>query len=216
MLNLRSFIESIQQAVLSANDALVDKNIGLLDRFFERDADVEQLQEKLDAAIQASDELNEKGSKASAGQLQSAQEAFKALQEMLAEEATVEDLLTESDLRPKTVSMAYPVKGKDGTITKKEVQVPLITLVPLTFSKIEEFKLRANLTLHVVDDEVQVRLGKVPSPALPEAESDTEGGAGRNANIGTVEILIKPQQMADGMQQVVDAYENVLKTQLPQ
>ena len=108
--------------------------------------------------------------------------------------------------------MAYPVKGKDGKITNKEVQVPLITLVPLTFSKIEEFRLKANLQLHEVDDEVQVRLGKSSSPALPEGEGDSPPGV---TNVGSVEIVIKPSQIADGLQQVVDAYENVLKTQLP-
>ena len=79
MMNLRSFIESIQQAVLAANDALVDKNTGLLDQFFEKDQDVATLQSRLDAAIEASDSLNSGEGRPNSGQLRNAAKAFKDL-----------------------------------------------------------------------------------------------------------------------------------------
>lgn len=218
MLNLKTFIESIQEAVLGANDALVEKNMALLDRFFEADPDVEDLQKKLDAAIDAADGLDENNDRPSRMQVNKAAKAFTELRKVLEFENSAADVLSESDLRPKNVSMSYPIKGKDGNITNKEVMVPLITLVPLTLSQVEQFTLKANLQLHVVDDEVTVHLGGRTGGPTPNSPADGdwhERNPPAQNNVGTVEIVIKPQQMADGMQQVIDAYEKVLKTQLP-
>jgi len=224
MLNLRSFIESVQEAVLGANDALIEKNMDLVNRFFEADPDMEDLQNKLDAAVQAAGDLNQEGDKASSDQLNKATEAFKALQQVLNVENSAQDVLSEKDLRPKTVSMTYPIKDDDGNIVSKEVLVPLITLVPITLSQVEQFTLRANIMMHDVDGEVQVQLGgKAPAGAAsaPAAGTSKTNDSTTSVtvqhsgnNVGSVEIVIKPQPVADGMQQVIDAYEKVLKSQL--
>lgn len=35
------------------------------------------------------------------------------------------------------------------------------------------------------------------------------------SKIGNIEIIIRPQECSDGMKQIIDAYERVLKSQLP-
>lgn len=59
-------------------------------------------------------------------------------------------------LVPKIVKLAYPALDDTGAVTTATVQVPLITLVPVTASKIEKATVTAEFALEVVDDELQI------------------------------------------------------------
>ena len=86
MISFKLFVEAIHHAIVSASDSLMDKNEGLLDKYFEKPA-------------------------VGAGKDKGA-------------------------LIPKIVKLEYPTLDDVGAVTTTTVQVPLITLVPVTASKI--------------------------------------------------------------------------------
>ena len=88
MISFKLFVEAIHHAIVSASDSLMDKNEGLLDKYFEKPVDGEG---------------KNKGA-----------------------------------LVPKIVQLEYPALDDTGAVTTTTVQVPLITLVPVTASKIEK------------------------------------------------------------------------------
>lgn len=210
MFSLKSFLQAIQGAILTADDALKEKNLSVLQTYFEKDADDAEIQKRIDKTLASTQDILDAESTVSRQSLEDVMESLKQLKTSLTQPDAIEQALAESDLRPKTVILNYPIMGKDGSITNKEVHVPLITLIPVTFSKIEEMTLKADLELTIVDDEVQVGLGKINK----NNPDDTSKPANKNS-IGSIEIVMKPQHMSDGMQHVVDAYEKVLKAQLP-
>ena len=212
MFPLKSFIQAIQEAILNASDTLMEKNMELLNRYFEEEGS-DDIKEKIDQAILASENVTDPNVKVTRQSLNNAVESIKSLKDSLSSSDDPETLI-DRDLHPKMVTMNYPTKSKDGSIGNKEVHVPLLTLVPIAFSQVNELKLKADLELNLVDEELQVGFGKVPRNPKPAAEGQ-EAEPGSKGSIGSVEITIKAQEVSDGMQHVIDAYEKVLKAQLP-
>lgn len=212
MFSLKSFIQSIQEAILNANDALMDKNMEVLNRYFEFETE-EEIQQVIDDTIEATEAVVDPNSKVSRESLNEALKSLKTLRRSLSSGQAADQLSSGGNLHPKTVTLNYPTKTKGGTIVNKEVHVPLVTLVPISFSQVEQLKLEADLELNLVDDEVQVSLGKFGNRKKGLFNKNKKSK--NNGSIGSIEILIKPQEMSDGMQHIVDAYEKVLKAQLP-
>ncbi len=209
MFSLKSFIEAIQEATLSANDALMQKNMDILNRYFEDDNE-DDLQDRIDEFLDATEGVGEQ--KVSRRRVR---ESLMSLRETLSANDITEKINAGGDLVPKTVTLNYPTQGKDGKIVNKEVHVPLLTLVPIQFSQIDQLKLNADLELSLVDDELQVSLGKYSGAKKATRNESGDLETAPKSSIGSVEITIKPQEISDGMQHVVDAYEKVLKAQLP-
>ena len=95
----------------------------------------------------------------------------------------------EKTLHPKTISLDYPVLNDEGTVVKCNIQVPLISLVPITATQIE-------------NDELLID--------FPNAKRRRR----ENSTIGKLEVVISPQEPTEGMQQIISAYENTLKRQI--
>ena len=213
MFTLKSFIKSIQDAILNANDALMEKNLDILNKYFEGEGDIDELVEKINVAKKAAKEVLDRTTKVTRRSLKNAMDSLEEVNKAFEDEDTIEEILVSGNLHPKTVVLNYPVKTPKGLIESKEVHVPLITLVPIAFSQIEQLKLIADLELHLVNDEVQVSLGKFSGK-----KSGFFGMRSKDvpkSSIGSIEIIIKPQESSDGMKQIIDAYERVLKSQLP-
>lgn len=110
-------------------------------------------------------------------------------------------------LRPKSVVVQYPYMTKEGTIDTVDVHVPLITLVPLSFSEVKEAKLRTDFELHVNNDELQVGFpGEVK-----QGDTSTQGAP----TTGHLEITIGVQEPSAGLKTLVDGYERTLRAQIP-
>ena len=142
--------EAIHHAIVSASDSLMDKNEGLLDKYFEKPVDGEG---------------KNKGA-----------------------------------LVPKIVQLEYPALDDTGAVTTTTVQVPLITLVPVTASKIEKATVTAEFALEVINDELQISF---PNKKISE-----------NATVGKLEIVISPQELTDGLELIIEGYANALKRQI--
>jgi len=158
MISLKSFIAAIQEAIIQAGDSLMDKNIGLLDRYF-----------------------TEKTEKTKDG--------------------------TEQKSRaPRTVTLEYPALDEKLETVIRKVEVPLITLVPLTTARIEKATLTADFEMELADGQVQLDFSSKPSGGLFRKSKST---------IGRLEITITPQDTPEGLSAVIEAYERAVKAQIP-
>ena len=73
-----------------------------------------------------------------------------------------------------------PTLDDAGAVTTTTVQVPLITLVPVTASKIEKATVTAEFALEVINNELQI--------SFPNNKSS------ENATVGKLEIVISPDR----------------------
>lgn len=150
MISFKLFVEAIHHAIVSAGDSLMDKNEGLLEKYFEKSADGAQVGNRV--------------------------------------------------LVPKIVELEYPTLNDAGNVTTTTVQVPLITLVPVTASKIEKATVTAEFALEVVNDELLI--------SFPNDK------ASEKATFGKLEIVISPQEPTDGLELIIEGYANALKRQI--
>lgn len=111
-----------------------------------------------------------------------------------------EDGQDKEALVPKIVKLAYPTLDDTGAVVTTTVQVPLITLVPFTASKIEKATVTAEFALEVVNDELQI--------SFPGDKSS------KNATVGKLEIIISPGEPTDGLELIIEGYANALKRQI--
>ncbi|MFA6876609.1 MAG: DUF2589 domain-containing protein [Parabacteroides sp.] len=165
MINLKSFVEAIHQAIISASDTLMDKNEGLLDKYFE----------------ETNEEVVSKGSGS----------------------------VTKNTLVPKNVTLAYPMLTAEGDVKTTEIQVPLITLVPLGMSQIEKATITADFELTLVDEELQLSFPSKKNRGFFSRNSDEIPKTN-----GKLEIVISPQESSEGLKMIVEAYEAALKRQI--
>jgi hypothetical protein len=162
MISFKAFINAIHEAVVGASDSLMEKNVGLLDRYFD-----ETKTEEVDPVTKQAKKKN--------------------------------------TLVPKSVSLEYPRTTAQG-IQTAEVQVPLITLVPLQMSKIEKATLTANFEMQVVNGELQLNFTNSPSKSFFKKSK---------TSFGKLEITIAPQETSEGLKLMVEGYEALLKQQIP-
>ncbi len=104
-------------------------------------------------------------------------------------------------LRPKNVIVEYQVLDAEGNPQAVDVHVPLITLVPLSISRIEKATLSADFDLEAIEGELQVSFSR-------HVEGDARGRS-------KLELTIAPQEASEGMKLLVEGYEAVLKRQIP-
>jgi len=112
-------------------------------------------------------------------------------------------------LKAKSVTIEYPRETPEG-VKQVEVQVPLITLSPLSMTQIEEAKVKVDFALAIIDGELQLEFPK--GGQRPAADGS---GGGNKPAMGSVEITMKPADMPEGVKVVVEGYEKVLKSQVP-
>jgi hypothetical protein len=184
MISFKQFVNAIHDAIMNASDALMQKNQGLLDKYFDS---------KLDDS-------------------------------------------NKTVLTPKIVTLEYPIVIPPPTAPKAEqigemsetienkitkdhyvnsfenfkIQVPLITMVPLSMPQIEKATFTADFLIQIIDGELQLDF---PSSST----TSTAKGFFKKAKStrGKLEITISPHEPSEGLKMIVDAYEATLKRQIP-
>src|SRR6218665_1647544 len=163
MISFKSFVNAVHDAIMNASDSLMDKNVGILNTYFE---------------------------------------------EVVTEDKNPSTRVTtvKKSLSPKTVTLEYPNQNANGDVETTHVQVPLITLVPITMSQIEKATLTADFEMEIVNDELQLH--------FTSGSSNTKGGSlfkKPKTNRGKLEIVITPKETTDGLKQIIEGYEAILK-----
>lgn len=114
------------------------------------------------------------------------------------------------NFQAKMVSINYPVKSDDGSIKSVSVDVPLITLVPISTSRIEELKFTTNLevALNNNDDLLVSFCNEEDSNSNLFTRKKTPAYA-------KIEITLKPNENPEGLKNIIEGYEKILRTQIP-
>ena len=213
MISFKSFINAIHDAILSANDSLMEKNTGLLDKFFIDSTNEDQLQATLDDALKASSQITSKKGNVTREDFTKASEAMeKAKKALQADEGDTEEpgkhegnAQIPGRMTPKSVVVEYPHQTENG-IEFVEVHVPLITLAPVAMSQIEKATLTANFEMQIENGELQLNFSD---------RSRSGFGKKSKTSHGKLEITIMPQESSEGLKQLIEGYENALKSQIP-
>jgi hypothetical protein len=111
-------------------------------------------------------------------------------------------------LTPKTTVLEYPHLDSEGKLLMTEISVPLITLSPLNLSQIDKVTLTSEFEMQMNGDELEIEFSNRPNT------SGSIFSKPKETKTGKIEIVIKPQETAEGLKILVEAYENVLKRQL--
>ncbi|HEU4717324.1 MAG TPA: DUF2589 domain-containing protein [Bacteroidia bacterium] len=119
-----------------------------------------------------------------------------------------------STLRPKSVCIQYPKMEVDGSITMIDVDVPLVTLIPIEFTKIDKVKITAQFGLQVINNDLQI----IFSNEAPKKKWSLFGGSktdDKTPSPGQLEITIRPSETPEGLKKMIDGYDKVLRAQIP-
>lgn len=116
-------------------------------------------------------------------------------------------------LVPRTVTLTYPQtneiadseNSKGYSLKMAPVEVPLITLVPLTLCNIEKATFTAEFEMEIVKDSLQINFVKPRSEFISKSPGH---------NIGKLEITLKPHETSEGLKALIESYENFLKRQI--
>jgi hypothetical protein len=111
-----------------------------------------------------------------------------------------------SALKAKTVALQFPEQTSNGT-EMRDIHVPLITLIPVSMAQVAEVKFRTNLEIQVEKNELLV--------SFPQVRSAAEQGATPAAQSSSIEITISPQQSSEGLKKLIEGYEKLLRSQIP-
>ncbi len=166
MISFKSFINAVHDAIMNASDSLMDKNVGILDNYFE-----EITTEEKDPSTKV--------------------------------------VTKKKSLAPKTVTLEYPNLAADGSVEVSHVQVPLITLVPISVSQIEKATLTADFEMEIVNNVLQLHFTNGEN-------SNSKNGFFKKSktNRGKLEIVITPRETTEGLKLVIEGYEAILKRQI--
>lgn len=100
-------------------------------------------------------------------------------------------------LNPKTVEISYPsAEGQE----QYNVQVPLITLIPITTPQIEKVVLTAEFNMSIENDQLMLDFSK----------PRRIGGS----HVGKIEVTISPGETPEGLRHMIEGYEAALKRQI--
>lgn len=110
-------------------------------------------------------------------------------------------------LKPLTVLLEYPHIDSDGNLELTDISVPLITLAPLNMSQIEKVTFTSEFEMQINDGELEIEFSNRKS-------SNSLFSKKNHIKKGKIEIVVTPQDTAEGVKILVEAYENALKRQL--
>lgn len=203
MIKFEQFINVIHAAVQSANEALMQKNLDLLETYFEDTGESDEMKASLDDALDSIEKVLQQ-SKPSREVLQQALKSFSGARKALEDERKPGSSKLPKSLRAKTVALQFPEQNASG-ITMRNAHVPLISLVPVTTAKVAEVKFKTNLEIQVENDELLISF----APAVAAKDSDP------GIATSSIEIVVTPQESSAGLKALIKGYDNMLRSQIP-
>jgi hypothetical protein len=111
----------------------------------------------------------------------------------------------------KTINIDYPSTSIDGKVESVDIEVPLITMVPITPSAIDELKFTTSLDIDLNNDELMVSF----SSDTPPSKSGVFSEKNKPKTTAELEIIIRPHEPSEGLSRLINGYEKVLRAQIP-
>ncbi|WP_409425023.1 MULTISPECIES: DUF2589 domain-containing protein [unclassified Pseudoalteromonas] len=199
MIKFRSLIHELHSSIKQAANEVEAQGIKHINKFFEiievpktkaTDLDEDSIQ-KVKSFIDSDD-------------TESALNILKEHNDNLAANSDIKRVL-----KPKTMLMAFPDKDHNGPKISY-VDVPLITLTPISSPKIQEVSIKTNLEV-TANDENELFV------AFPKQTQRNLFSKSEQRNTSNVEIEIKLQggETPEGLQKLIEGYERSLRAQIP-
>lgn len=206
MIQFDDFVQAVHDAAFDANRAMMDDNLKLLERYFEKSDGAKSVNNSVNKSFGiVKDMLRDQ--EVDEQQMETILQSFKDVKKALADVVPDnEEVLPFGSLVPKTVAIQYPEITTSG-VDMKMVQVPIIALVPVVQTQISEIKVRTNMQIHAKGNKLKVSF-----------DSSTAQNDKKNPETGTqttLEMTITPNNGPEGLQQIIKGYERVLRAQIP-
>ncbi len=205
MINFDQFIKVIHDAALSANQALADENLKIIDKYFEKTSVTESDDNLFDEALQSVNVILKKNSGKT--EIEEAVQNLIAVRNAATHKNSDGKPGTTESLMPKTVVLQYPIPTHDGFVMK-DVKIPLISLIPVSMSEISEIKFKTTIELIVDDNNLQVGFPNKSDMNKLEINKPNE------SHYSTLEITIRPRDGSEGLSTLIQGYEKALRAQL--
>ncbi len=200
MIRFEALMHAIQKSIYRASQAVESEGIKHVNKFFDKIPSSKQqdIDEHRDKLNEARDALNSKDI-GKADTLIKELQSFSSRGALSPEETTI--------YRPKMIAMAFPTQNKDG-VGSVIVNVPLITLCPVSSPRIKEVKFSTELEMTADDsDELYIAFLASEKNGADEVRKSTA-----NTNI---EVTLQGSEPPKGLQQVIEGYEKALRAQIP-
>lgn len=112
-----------------------------------------------------------------------------------------------TEIHPRSVKFDYPVETDSDKPSDQfiKIDVPLITLVPLSMSQIDKTTLTSHFKVNAIDSN-----GDGNEDALEVEFVDS-----KDMGTGTLEVTLCPHEVAQGMRLLIEGYDAILKRQIP-
>ncbi len=207
MIKFEQLVQVIHDAALSANKAVEDENLKVIDKYFESATETKSSTQFIEAARQLTDNLMAQDDPDFA-ELGDLMERFANSKKHQQSKLAATDYQSLGNLKPRTVSLQCPQATRDGNIMKN-IKVPLIALVPITLSEISEIKFKT--TLEIISDDKGLNVDFVNK----SKKANDKGPLDENHAQTTLEITIRPKETSAGLRSLVQGYEKAIKAQMP-
>jgi len=198
MIRFQALMHAVQQSIHSAAQAVESAGFKHIDKFFDEviDENSKEHQEKSKKLSDAHEAIN-------SGDVDKANELLTELNE--APENSSQDNVI---YRPKMVAMAFPSQSDDG-VDSTIVNVPLITLCPISSPRIKDVKFTAEMEVTTDDtDELFVAF-------RPPQVTGGRDGVTKDSTNTRIEISLVGHEPPEGLQKIIEGYEKALRAQIP-
>ncbi|KXF82316.1 DUF2589 domain-containing protein [Enterovibrio coralii] len=203
MIKFQALMQAIQKSIHSAAQAVESEGIKHVDKFFDKvpSEKYHEQQNQRKRLTEAHEALDRKDMEKANSLLKEFNDVNENAQNVAPEQEMIH--------RPKMVAMAFPKQGKNGEIEKTIVNVPLITLCPISSPRIKEVHFEAELEVTADDnDELHVAF-------RPLYGNQSEGQVRADDTNTKIAITLVGHEPPKGLQKVVEGYEKVLRAQIP-
>jgi hypothetical protein len=198
MIRFQALMHAVQQSIHSAAQAVESAGFKHIDKFFDKvvNEDMQERREK-------SKELNEAMNSGDTTRADSLLKEINALPE-----EGVKGSEEDATYRPKMVAMAFPSQGENG-VDSTIVNVPLITLCPISSPRIQSVNFSADLEVTADDtDELYVAF------RAPQVSGGKDTITKDTTNT-RIEISLVGHEPPEGLQKIIEGYEKALRAQIP-
>lgn len=207
MIKFDQLVQVIHDAALSANEAVANENLKLIDKYFESAAETKSSTQFIEAALQLTDDMMTQDNP-DFSELGDLMEGFVNCQKNKPSKLGGLDYQSFGSLKPRTVTLQCPEATREGTRVKN-IKVPLIALAPITLSEISEIKFKT--TLEIISDDEGLNVDFINSSVIAKGKDKAD----ENQTRTTLEITIRPKETSAGLKSLVQGYEKVIKAQMP-
>ena len=201
MIRFQALIHAIQESIHSAAEAIESAGDKHLNKFFDKIVN-EHYQEKMAEIKEAKKD----------GDDERVRELKKEMQNL----PTGDDESTEGVFiyRPKMVAMAFPSQGSDG-VESTIVNVPKITLSPISSPRIKDVKFSANLEVTTEENDGKEGNEELKVAFRPPQVTGGENMVTKDSTNTHIEINLVGHEPPEGLQKIIEGYEQALRAQIP-